>query len=421
MIKMEGFMDIITLHRQGLSQRKIAEKLGLHRNTVKKYIESNALPAYNKSVRQGSILDSYRQLIDDYLAEDAYQATWIFDRLQKSGYQGSYKIVQQYVRSVKDRRRRLAYSRFETEPALQAQVDWGDFQITMPDGSTCTKYLFLMVLGFSRAMYLEFVDRCTLETFLDCHQRAFKYLQGVAAEILYDNMKHVVVKGSGKTAEFNTEFLHFAHHWGFTPKACPPYSPWVKGKVERPMDYIRERFWRGYQYTTLERLNRDASTWLEAANRRRHSTHGQLVNERWQQEIPLLGSLSTTEYDTSVKVVRKVYKDCQISYNTNRYLVPYQVVGRKVLLKIKHGRIRIYDDQSLLASYPEAAGHHQVVGDRLFYEQLQRDRELNTRKYGRSKGKATRGLTTGSLFPQVEQRSLAEYERFALGGGSWNN
>ena len=187
------------------------------------------------------------------------------------------------------------------------------------------------------------------------------------------------------------------------------------------MDYIRERFWRGYQYTTLERLNRDAGTWLEAANRRRHSTHGQLVNERWQQEIPLLGSLSTTEYDTSVKVVRKVYKDCQISYNTNRYLVPYQVVGRKVLLKIKHGRIRIYDDQSLLASYSEAAGHHQVVGDRLFYKQLQRDRELNTRKYGRSKGKATRGLTTGSLFPQVEQRSLAEYERFALGGGSWNN
>ena len=68
------------------------------------------------------ILDPYRQLIDDYLAEDAYQATWIFDRLQKSGYQGSYKTVQQYVRSVKDRRGRLAYSRFETEPGLQAQV-----------------------------------------------------------------------------------------------------------------------------------------------------------------------------------------------------------------------------------------------------------------------------------------------------------
>jgi transposase len=121
MITLEGFMDIITLHRQGLSQRKIAENLGLHRKTVKKYIESNTLPTYTKTIRQSSIIDPFRQLIDDYLAEDAYQTTWIFDRLQKSGYQGSYKTVQEYVHSVKDRRQRLAYSRFETEPGLQAQ------------------------------------------------------------------------------------------------------------------------------------------------------------------------------------------------------------------------------------------------------------------------------------------------------------
>jgi len=421
MIKLEGLMDIIALHRQGLSQRKIAKKLGIHRDTVKKYIESNSMPVYTKSSRKESILEPYCQLIDDYLAEDAYQATWIFDRLQKQGYTGSYKTVQLYVRSVKDRRQHLAYIRFETEPGLQAQVDWGDFQIVMPDGSHCTKHIFLLILGFSRAIYFEFVDRCTLETFLDCHQRAFKYLQGVPAEILYDNMKHVVVKGGGQTAKFNSEFLHFAHHYGFQPKACPPYSPWVKGKVERPMDFIRERFWRGYQFTTIDRLNQDTKDWLETANHRRHSTHGQLINERWQQEIPSLGPLPPTDYDTSIKVVRKVYKDCQISYNTNRYTVPHQMVGRKVLLKIKHGMIRIFDDQTLLASYPEAEGHHQVIGNRLFYEQLQQDQQLNKRKYGKTKGKATRGLATGSLFPQVEQRSLAEYERFAQGGGSWNN
>ena len=96
------------------------------------------------------------------------------------------------------------------------------------------------------------------------------------------------------------------------------------------------------------------------------------------------------------------------------------MVGCKVLLKIKNGMIRIYDDQSLLAPYPEGAGHHQTIGDRLFYEKLRRDRELNTRKYRRSKGKPKRGLTSGGLLPHFEQRSLAEYERFALGGGSWN-
>lgn len=168
MISVEVCMDILSLHRQGMSNRAIAHKLGIHRNTVKKYIEKGGLPAYKENVRQTSILDPYRQLIDDYLAEDNYQATWLYDRLQNMGYSGSYKTVQLYVRSVKERRTRLAFSRFESEPGWQAQVDWGDFQIDNPDGSTTTLYLFLMVLGFSRAMYLEFVEKCTLEVFLDC-------------------------------------------------------------------------------------------------------------------------------------------------------------------------------------------------------------------------------------------------------------
>ena len=422
MISTEVFMDIISLHRQGLSMRAIARRLGIHRNTVKKHIESETWPQYRKKKRQKSILDPYRQVIDDYLAEDAYQATWILERIKNMGYSGSYETVRDYVRSVKERRSRLAYIRFETEPGRQAQVDWGDFQVANPDGSTTTKYLFLMILGYSRAMYIEFVNQCTLETFLDCHIRAFRYLQGIPAEILYDNMKQVVVGRNKGKAVFNNEFLHFAHHYGFTPKACPPYSPWVKGKVERPMEYVRQRFWRGYRYTTLKKLNCDAVHWLDTtANTRRHGTHGQPIHERWQQELTSLLTLPPSDYDTSLKVFRKVYKDCQISYNGNRYLVPHQMVGKQVMLKIKHHRISIYDDNVLLASYQEAKGKKELIGNRLTYEQLKRDQMQLKRKYGKSKGKATRGLTTSSLFPQVEQRSLAEYEQYVQGGSQWNN
>ena len=422
MITTEVFMDIISLHRQGFSMRAIAKKLGIHRNTVKRHIEGNTFPQYRKNKRQDSILDPYRQIIDDYLAADEYQATWVFDRVKKMGYPGSYETVRDYVRSVKERRIRLAYARFETEPGLQAQVDWGDFQVENPDGSTSTKYMFLMILGYCRAMYVEFVEQCTMETFMDCHIRAFHYLQGVPGEILYDNMKQVVIGRSKGKAIFNNEFLHFAHHYSFEAKACPPYSPWVKGKAERPMDYVRQRFWRGYSYTTMEKLNRDVKIWLdETANTRRHGTHRQPITLRWQQEIPFLSPLPPSDYDTSIKVFRKVYKDCQISYNGNYYLVPYQMVGKKVMLKIKHHRISIYDDNVLLISYQEAQGKHELIGNRLFYEQLKRDQQQVKRKYGKSKGKATRSLTTGSLFPQVEQRSLAEYERYALGGSQWNN
>ena len=422
MITSEVFMDILSLHRQGHSMRTIAKKLGIHRNTVKKNIEANSFPQYRKSKRQQSILDPYRQVIDDYLAEDSYQATWIWDRIQNLGYTGCYETVRDYVRSVKERRSRLAYTRFETQPGLQAQVDWGDFQITNPDGTVSTKYMFLMVLGFSRALYVEFVEQCTLEVFLDCHIHAFYYFQGIPAEILYDNMKQVVIGRNKGKAVFNTEFVYFAHHYGFTPKACPPYSPWVKGKAERPIDYVRQRFWRGYAYTTMAQLNSDAKDWLDnTANLRRHGTHRQPISERWQQEVQLFGALPAKAYDTSLKVFRKVYKDCQISYNANRYLVPHQMVGKKVMLKIKHHRISIYNDDTLLVSYQEALGKHELIGDRLFYEQLKRDRQQVTRKYGKAKGKATRGLTTDSLFPQVDRRPIAEYERYVKGGISWNS
>ena len=91
MITTEVFMDIISLHRQGFSMRAIAKKLGIHRNTVKRHIEGNTFPQYRKNKRQESILDPYRQIIDDYLAADDHQATWVLDRVKKMGYPGSYE------------------------------------------------------------------------------------------------------------------------------------------------------------------------------------------------------------------------------------------------------------------------------------------------------------------------------------------
>jgi hypothetical protein len=235
-------------------------------------------------------------------------------------------------------------------------------------------------------------------------------------------MKHVVLGRQNGTVVFNGEFLHFAHHYGFQPKPCPPYSPWVKGKVERPIDYIRERFWRGYAYESIPRANQDVGAWLhETANQRIHGTHGQPVIQRWQQEISRLGELPPVDYDTSIKVFRKVYKDCQLSYNGNRYVVPYHVVGKTVMLKIKGTLIRTYYDQELLSSYREPQGKHNRIGDPKFYEQLKRDKEQMRRKYGNNKGRATRGLINGTLYQEVAYRPLAEYEHYATGGGLWNN
>ena len=414
MISSEAFMDIIALKRAGHSNRYIARKLGIHRKTVKTHLEANAFPAYNRSAQKPSVLEPFHQVIKGFLDEDDYQATWILERLRNLGYAGSYRTLTGYVASIKEQKSQIAYIRFETEPGLQAQVDWGDFKVVDANGKTTTVYAFVMLLGYSRAMYVEFVERCTLETFMDCHIRAFKHLGGVSAEVLYDNMKNVVIGRENGKPNFNVEFLHFARHYGFTPRVCPPYSPWVKGKVERPMNYIRESFWRGYSYSSLLQANQDVLRWkLDVADPRIHGTYRQPVIARWEEEVPRLGELPPTDYDTSLKYFRKVYKDCLLSYGGNRYYVPPEAVGKKVTLKVKGTDLRIYHDATLLKQYQIPDQKGQTLG---IPKAPVRMAPQQTPRYGRDKGKATRGLSTGSLYPDVYKRPLSEYERFAAGG-----
>lgn len=170
-------MEIMAMHRSGKSLPAIAKKTGRHRNTIKKHLLGDDFPHYRKSEARESILAPHVQTIQDYLEEDDYQATWILDRLKTRGYEGSYDPVKRFVRTIKERQTRLAYARFETEPGCQAQFDWGDFQVEEPSGRTTTVYVFMLVLGYSRAAYGEFVERATLESFLYGHIWAFRYLR----------------------------------------------------------------------------------------------------------------------------------------------------------------------------------------------------------------------------------------------------
>ena len=159
----------------------------------------------------------------------------------------------------------------------------------------------------------------------------------------------------------------------------------------------------------------------DTANKRRHGTHNEIIQERIEHERKYSGKLPPKDFDTSIKVFRKVYKDCQISYNGNRYVVPHSVVGKKVMLKIKNGLIHIYHDDLLLASYPESHAKHEIIGDRRFYHDLMHDTSQKSRKYKEEKKRTTLGLTTSSLYPQVEYRPFHSNERLIPGGAPWNN
>lgn len=412
-------MDILSLHRKGLKQREIARKLGISRNTVKKYIEDPQLAF--EPVRRAprpSKLDPFEDNIRAWIEEDfSYKGTWIYDRLVNMGFGGSYEIVKRKVHEIKGELQKVAYMRFETEPGYQAQVDFGEFQVGGADGAVKKLYLFSMILGYSRKMYGELVEQCDLPTFLDCHIRAFLYFGGVPEQILYDRMKNVYIGKIAGKDKFNDTMLGFALHYGFTPCVAPSYAAWVKGKVERPYSFIREGFWRGYGFVCLKTANSDLLAWLMKKDQRVHGTTHEVVSVRFTRERPHLHQLPLTPFDTSYRIYRKVHKDCTVRFESNSYVVPHPLVGTRLVLRVKGRTMRIFYNDRLVVTYEIPLGKGHLVQKKQFYEDLKKDRDMNRRKYGHSKPAKGRAYTISPTKPKydldVQVRPVFVYDQVA--------
>lgn len=413
-------LDINSLHKQGFSKREIASKLGVHRNTVTKYLNTpNPISAKPTCIRK-SKLDPFQAHIEAWLDEDhEYKATLIYEKLTKVGFNGSYEIVKRKVHEHKKRRFQIAYMRFETEPGLQAQVDYGEFHVEQPDGTIKKRYLFTMILGYSREPYVELTSTCTLPSFLESHTRAFEYFGGVPAEIIYDRMKNVYIgKFAGKT-KFNSSLEALALHYNFKPKVAPAYAAWVKGKVERPYHFIREGFWRGYIYSCLETANRDLKDWVKEKSQRVHGTTHEVVADRFLREKAYLSPVPFMVFDASYRVTRTVYKDCTIRFEGNSYVVPHTLVGQLLTLRVKDESIRIFNDNTLIVSYQIPKGRGCLVQDKKFYENLKKDRAMNARKYAhlrKAKGRAKQTISPAKprYEMDVEIRPVSVYEQIAM-------
>jgi len=382
---LEEILEVHSLKRLGYSQRRIAREVGIHRNTVKKYLENPDWMLHRKRYRRPSKLDPFCGNIEAWLeADQLHTATWIYDHLIPLGFDGSYEIVKRKVKALKEEHQRLAYIRFETEPAYQAQVDFGDFQVLNPDRTIDKYYMFSMILGYSRKIYAELIRKCALSTFLDCHIRAFEYFGGVPQEILYDRMKNVYIGKIAGKQTFNSSMMSFAFHYGFMPRVAPAYAAWVKGKIERPYSFIREGFWRGYSFINLESANRDLKHWLIRKDERIHGTTHEVVSQRFMREQPYLQPLPIQAFDTSYRIYRNVHKDCTVRFEWNSYVVPHTLVGKQLILRVKDKTMRIFDDDHLIVMYciPEGKGH--LVQDKRFYEALRHDKAMNIRKYHQS-------------------------------------
>jgi hypothetical protein len=238
--------------------------------------------------------------------------------------------------------------RFETAPGEQAQVDLARFEVVFTDepGVTRIVWLFSMVLGFSRLIWARFVMHQDLQTVLRCHIAALEAIGGAPREILYDRMKTAVIgEDSDGLVVYNRSLLDLARHYGFQLKACRPYRAKTKGKVERPFRYIREDFFLGGSFRSLDDLNAQLRHWLDTvANPRTHATTQRVVNEAFAEEKPHLKPLPLAPYRAVLKLERRVSHEGMVSVAGNLYSVPDTTRRRILDVHVSADEIRIFEN-----------------------------------------------------------------------------
>ncbi len=399
------------LYAQGFSIRGISKKTGFDRRTVSKYLKTKSVPEYKKRIQKESKLDEYKDYITTKLHEGPYTASRLYREIQEMGFTGKYTIVKDYVRKVRPEYGVVAVFRYETKPGVQSQVDWSEFGRVEIDGQTRKLYCFNMILGYSRMRYIEFTLSIDVTTFIRCHMNAFRYFGGCTDEILYDNMKQVVIHRALKSSDstWHSKYEDFYKYCGFIPRLCRPYRPQTKGKIENTIGYVRRDFFLGRDFSSLTDLNNQAMEWLKRVNSNVHGTTHEIPIER--HKLEKLKSVDTIpEYFMIRKETRKISRDCYISYLGNKYSVPYQLAGREATLQILDDKIRVIVSGKQVCEHDLLAGSNRISRNKEHFRGLLGE-ILKENITAMTKTQST--LKFSEL--QVEKRSLSVYEALVEG------
>lgn len=350
------------LHGQGVSVRGIAAELGIARNTVRTYLRAEGVPRPKPRPRRGSKLDPHLPYLRQRLEAGVVNCVVLLHELRERGYTGGYTILKEYVHPLRRPRQPKATIRFETEPGQQAQVDFGQCRYEAADGTTKPVWVFVMVLSWSRALYVEFVARADEATFLRCHHHAFVAFGGIPRACLYDNTKLVVLERDGEGAPvWQRAFLDFSRRLGFAPRLCQPYRPRTKGRVERGIDYVKENFWLSARFTDLLDLNAQAQGWVRTvADVRIHGTTGERPAVRLERERPhLLPLPAPATVQPLLREVRKVGRDGFVRWDGSSYGVPWRWAGQLVAVQASATVVELFAGEERLAVHPRATRPHQ--------------------------------------------------------------
>ena len=418
MIDEEEWLMMKMWYKRGMSISEIARRTGRDRKTVRKHVKGGCSPPkYKEREEKPSILEPFKGYIAKEIDDNDLSAVRLFEDLQKMGYLGKYTIVKDYARSIRKEKAIRAVCRFETDPGRQGQVDWKEVPPQEIDGGARKIYAFTMVLGYSRAKYLENTLDTTTETFIQCHVNAFARFGGYPQEMLYDNTKNVVLTRALKSGDsrWNPLFEDFFTHYGFIPRLCRPYRPQTKGKVENVIKYEDGNFFNGLKATSIQDMNAQAIAWCRKVDSKPHGTTGVPPLERLEEERKhLLLLTGKPPYQVIQKAYRKISRDCYVSYMSNKYSVPWKYAGRDTELRIHDGKLGVFVAGEPVCEHELRAGSGNSVRVKEHFAGLYKEtRERNLIIHEKRLQKQLRL----HVEPVVEQRPLTVYDEFCGTGG----
>lgn len=359
MIDYETFARIKHLHEQkSLEPTQIAQELALDLRTVARWLAEKRFRSRDCTVRP-SILDPFKDDIIRMLESHPYTAQQVLQKIQGEGFSGRYSIVKRYVHKVRPSQK-SAFLTLAFAPGECAQVDWGSYgSIKVGDTSRRLSF-FVMVLCYSRQIYVEFTVSQTMEHFLACHVNAFTAFGGVPARIMVDNLKSAVLKHAlGQVPTFNPKYQDFASHHGFIITACGVRKPNEKGRVENGVGYVKKNFLAGTELPDFMALAPAVKLWLDSvANVWIHGETRKKPVDMLMEEQPHLQPLPANLYDIGTVAQVRANSQFRVTLDTNRYSVPSCYAGARLTMKVYPDRLCFYHEAGLIARHARSYERH---------------------------------------------------------------
>ena len=333
---------------------EIARRWDCDYRTVKRYFEQDVVPT--RKITKPSKLDPYRAIIETKV-DLGCTGSSIYHFIKKKGYDGKYSILRDYVRSIKVEGEQKATIRFETNPGLQAQVDWKErMKIISRQGEIFEINIFLMLLGYSRTKYIELTIDRNQETLMMAMINGFRYFQGVPKEIIFDNMKTVVDQSrtNYQEAVINETFYQFSKDMRFEVWPCRAFRPQTKGKVEALAKLMSRLEPYNNEFDTLEELEEIVREVMNDINNdKSYATNEKpltLLEKEKEYLLPLPNQELINNYFTK-PIRRIVTKESMITYMNNKYSLEPKYIGKIVNLEVSDDQIKIIYGKEIIATH----------------------------------------------------------------------